>query len=70
MEKLKERFFALPTGIQAIVLTLFIIMIYGLAGPSMISSNSTIAVWVGIAICLGSAYLIWIFTEKLRELFK
>jgi hypothetical protein len=71
MDKLmKKFFFGLPLGVQAGALVVLLVITFGLIGPSLISSNSTIAVWIGILICLSVIYLTWVFSEKLRELFK
>jgi hypothetical protein len=69
MNKLKELFFKLPLAVQAGSLIVFLVIVFGLVGPSLISSNSTIAVWLGIAICIGAIYLVWVLSDKIKELF-
>ena len=70
MKTIQEMFFKLSLPIQAIALIALAIFSFGLIGPSMISSNSTIAVWFGIAVCVAAAYLLWELSAKLRELLK
>ena len=70
MDKLKDLFYRLPLAVQAGALIVMLVITFGLVGPSMISSNSTIAVWVGIAICLAAIYLAVVLSGKIRELFQ
>jgi len=70
MKDLKNKFYELPLLVQAITLILLLIIVFGLVGPSMISSNSTIAVWIGIAICASTIYVVWVLSKEIQELFK
>ena len=70
MDKWKQAFYKMPVGAQALILVGMLIVVFGLVGPSMISSNSTIAVWLGIGICIGALYLAYLLSEKIQELFK
>lgn len=70
MDKIQSKFYALPLPVQAGVLIGASVILFGIVGPSMISSNSTIAVWVGIGLLLGSTYGMWTLSSKLRGLLK
>lgn len=70
MDKLKKLFFELPITIQAGALIVLLVITFGLVGPSLISSNSTIGVWLGIAICLAVIYLVVVLSKEIREVFK
>lgn len=65
--KIKAKFFELPLATEAAVLTINLIIVFGLIGPSLISSNSTAAVWIGIAGLMVDAYVTWELSQKLRE---
>lgn len=67
MKKFKDRFFGLPIAIQFVVITVAVVVLYGIIGPSMVSSNSTVAVWMGIFIVLSSTYILYQLSEKLLE---
>jgi hypothetical protein len=70
VDKLKALFYKLPLAVQAGALIVALVITFGLVGPSLISSNSTIAVWLGIAIYIAVIYLVAIFSGKIRELFQ
>jgi hypothetical protein len=70
MTKIKELFYKLPIAVQAGALIVLLVITFGLVGPSLISSNSTIAVWIGIAICLAAIYVVVVLSEKIKELFE
>jgi len=67
MQKFKDKFFGLPIPIQFAVIIASLVVIYGIIGPSMVSSNSTVAVWMGIFIVLSSTYILYQLSEKLLE---
>jgi hypothetical protein len=70
VDKLKALFYKLPLAVQAGVLIVALVLTFGLIGPSLISSNSTIAVWLGIIICIAVIYLVVVFSGKIKELFE
>lgn len=70
MNELKEKFFSLPLFWQATSLVVLLVVVFGIIGPSMVSSNSTVSVWIGIAICLATVYLVWQLSTKLLEKLK
>jgi protein-S-isoprenylcysteine O-methyltransferase Ste14 len=67
MYKFKRRFLTFPIEIQAVVLILSAILVFGLIGPSMISSNSTFAVWIGLLLCIAEGLFLWHFSEDIRN---
>ena len=67
MSKLKVMFFGLSLAMQAIVLLVVAVFLYGIVVPSLLSANSTVAVWIGFILFLVGLYLHWIFSEKLRD---
>jgi hypothetical protein len=67
---MKNRFLNTRIKTQLICLVSFAVLIFGIVCPSMISSNSTVSVWIGIGIALGSVYIIWDLSIKIREFLK
>lgn len=70
MNKYKEKFFGFSLIIQAAILIVCLVLFFGIIGPSMISSNSTAAVWFGIFMLGFVSYAVWELSLKLREIIK
>jgi hypothetical protein len=51
MEKILKKFNELSDSTRVFLLAAIITVNIGAIGPSLISSNSTSAVWIGIALC-------------------
>lgn len=70
MEKLKTEFLKLQPYVQAVILLVYGIFMFGLMVPSLLSAKSTFAVYIGAALVFASVYYMWSFSEKLRGLLK
>jgi len=44
---------------RAVLSTIVLLIVFGIVGPSLISSNSTSAVWIGIGLCIFSARFVY-----------
>ena len=66
-----NKFYELPLVWQALILTAAMVITWGVIGPSLVSSNSTIAVYLGIVIVVSATYACYKLSSKIiKELSK
>ncbi len=70
IDSLKAKFFSYTLSAQLLVIMVTLIGTYGFIGPSLISSNSTIGVYIGIGIVGVTTYVLWVFSKNLRNKLK
>lgn len=71
LNRLVDRFNGLSMFYRVVILLVNFVVVFGIVGPSMISSNSTIAVWLGIFILVSDLSLSYVFAKKtIGELMK
>lgn len=64
VDKLVDRFNGLSMFNRVVIMIVNFVVVFGIVGPSMISSNSTIAVWLGIFILVSDLSLSYVFAKK------
>lgn len=55
---------------QLALLAFYCLIVFGIMGPSLISANSTTAVWIGFVLVVGSGILVGQLLKPLLERFK
>lgn len=56
---------------RVVILIVSCVLCFGVIAPSMISSNSTVAVWIGIGLCIMIGYVTFMVAKDLiKELDK
>lgn len=69
INQLIDKFNSLPIFLRLVLVIINLVVAFGIVGPSMISSNSTVAVWVGIVILGLDVFLTYKFSsETIKEL--
>lgn len=71
IDRLVERFNSFNVVVRLSILLVNFVIFFGMVGPSMISSNSTIAVWVGIVLLIADLGVSYVFAKQtIKELMK